>query len=222
MKAMILAAGRGVRMLPLTHDQPKCLLTVAGRSLIEYHLLALAKAKITQVVINVSYFAEQIKTALGSGSRYGISIKYSVEPEPLETAGGIANALPLLGPDPFIVVNSDVWTDYSFHQLPILTTDLIHLVMVNNPEHNLSGDFYLQEHRINEQHGVKLTYAGISVLHPALFINAKLGKMRLSPLIKQAIALNRVSGEHYRGVWCDIGTPERLARVNNHGVNFSR
>lgn len=216
MKAMLLAAGLGKRMRPLTEHTPKPLLEVGGRALIEWHLDALAAAGITDVVINVSWLGEQIRARLGGGGRYGVSIAWSVEEQPLETAGGIRKALRLLGDAPFAVINADIWTTYPFAALTdrLGGSDLAHLVLVDNPEHNAGGDFCLEHGRVRGGCHDRLTFAGISVLSPALFEGSGDGPEPLAPLLLHAIADGAVSGEHYRGDWCDVGTPQRLARLD--------
>ena len=223
MKAMILAAGRGERMRPLTDTLPKPLLKVAGKSLIEYHIEALVKAGVTELVINHAWLGEQIEAQLGNGEQYGAHIQYSREAEALETAGGIKKALPLLGDESFIVVNGDVFTDYTF-------TDLVtskpaqpaHLVLVDNPEHNPDGDFFCQQqqvfdHLTDEQiqtEATRYTFSGIACYHPDFFVAISEGKQALAPLLRKAMAENQVSGEIYHGKWLDIGTPERLQELN--------
>ncbi|MBA1273396.1 N-acetylmuramate alpha-1-phosphate uridylyltransferase MurU [Stutzerimonas azotifigens] len=214
MKAMILAAGKGERMRPLTLHTPKPLVQVAGVPLIVYHIEALAQAGFDELVINHAWLGERIEAYLGDGSRYGVSIRYSPEGEPLETGGGIFKALPLLGDEPFVVINGDVWTDYSFAALPHQFEGLAHLVLVDNPAHHPDGDFQLAGGRVNEQgDGERLTYSGLAVLHPALFEGCAPGAFKLAPLLRTAMALGRVSGEHHAGHWVDVGTLERLAEV---------
>lgn len=214
MKAMILAAGLGKRMRPLTDRCPKPLLPVAGKPLIVHHLTRLAKAGIDEVVINVSYRAEQIIEALGDGSRFGVDIAYSREATPLETGGGIFQALPLLGEQPFLLVNGDVWCD----ALPSLTAlgekDVAHLTLVDNPDHHPEGDFALVEGRVHASGPAKLTFAGMSVLHPALFADCTPGAFALAPLLRAAMAAERVSGERLTRPWVDVGTPERLEALD--------
>lgn len=213
MKAMILAAGRGERMRPLTDTTPKPLLMAGGKRLIEYHIEALATAGITELVINHAHLGEQIEQALGSGERYGVAIQYSAEGQgqALETGGGIYKALPLLGDEPFLVVNGDVWTDYPFKSLLECEVELAHLVLVDNPPHNNEGDFYLQaDGRISSDGSPRLTFSGIGIYHPQLFAGCQPGAFPLAPLLRSAMAAGRVSGEHYRGQWLDIGTPQRL------------
>lgn len=214
MKAMILAAGRGERMRPLTDHTPKPLLLVAGKPLISYHLSNLKKIGIDEVVINISYRAEQIQNVLGDGSQYGIKIIYSFESTALETGGGIYQALPLLGNDPFIIINADVWTDYPLQNLPQQLDHLAHLILVDSPAHNTHGDFYFDNKKLSLSGKNKLTYSGIGVYRPDLFQNCQAGAFRLADVLKPAIAQNKISGEHYHGEWIDIGTPERLEFLN--------
>ena len=217
MKAMILAAGRGERMRPLTLDRPKALLEVGGLPLIVHHLHALAMAGFRDVVVNVSWLGAQIASALGDGSRFNVRLRYSDEgPEPLETGGGIFRALPLLGPAPFLVLNGDVWTDYPYAKLreSLRPADLAHLVLVGNPMHNPDGDFVLQAGRIVEQPGAKFTFSGVGVYRPELFEGCQDGGFKLAPLLRAAARAGRVSGECHDGEWLDIGTPERLAELD--------
>lgn len=211
MRAMILAAGKGERMRPLTLHTPKPLIPVAGVPLIEYHLRALAQAGVTEVVINHAWLGDRIEAHLGDGARFGLQIVYSKESQPLETGGGVYQALPLLGADPFILVNGDVFTDYDFAVLQKPLQGLAHLVLINNPEHHLEGDFSLEEGRVLAPTTATLTYSGIAVLHPELFAGCQAGAFKLAPLLRQAIAQGQVSGEQFNGCWIDVGTPERLA-----------
>ena len=213
MRAMILAAGKGERMRPLTLHTPKPLIPVAGVPLIEYHLRALAQAGVTEVVINHAWLGDRIEAHLGDGARFGLQIVYSKESQPLETGGGIYQALPLLGADPFILINGDVFTDYDFAVLQKPLQGLAHLVLINNPEHHLEGDFSLEEGRVLAPTTATLTYSGIAVLHPELFAGCQAGAFKLAPLLRQAIAQGQVSGEQFNGCWIDVGTPERLAAV---------
>lgn len=215
MKAMILAAGKGERMRPLTLHTPKPLVPVAGQPLIEYHLQALAKAGVTEVVINHAWLGQQIEDHLGDGARFGLSIRYSPEGEPLETGGGIFKALPLLGDAPFLLVNGDIWTDYDFARLRAPLKGLAHLVLVDNPGHHGRGDFRLDGQRVvdGDEAAGTLTFSGISVLDPALFEGCEPGAFKLAPLLRHAMAEGRVSGEHFQGHWVDVGTLERLAEV---------
>lgn len=219
MKAMILAAGRGERMRPLTDSTPKALLKVGKHCLIEYHLTALVRAGITDIIVNHAHLGSQIETALGDGSNYGAKITYSPEGEKgLETGGGIYNALSLLGTEPFIVVNADIWTDYSFERLPYRPAGLAHLVLVDNPSFKKQGDFALQGDRIMNEGESLLTYSGIGVYTHELFHDCSPGTFPLAPLLRKAADAGRVSGEHYKGIWHDIGTPERL-RMIEQAVN---
>ena len=221
MKAMILAAGRGERMRPLTDETPKPLLRIGGQTLIEHHIHALTQAGITELVINHAHLGEQIVKALGDGDAYGVSIRYSPEPDAaLETGGGIHNALPLLGDAPFIVVNADIWTDYRFGSLPEAPAGLAHLVMVDNPEHHPDGDFSLSNGLLSQRGPHMLTFSGIGVYRPALFAGCTPGAFPLGPLLRTAMDREEVSGEQYDGRWFDIGTPERLAAVNDVVINL--
>ncbi|MBA1188802.1 nucleotidyltransferase family protein [Pseudomonas entomophila] len=215
MKAMILAAGKGERMRPLTLHTPKPLVPVAGVPLIEYHLRGLAAAGFDEVVINHAWLGQQIEDHLGDGSRWGLRIAYSAETEPLETGGGIFKALPLLGDRPFVLINGDVWTDYDLAGLRRPLAGLAHLVLVDNPEHHAQGDFSLVQHQVSDTsgEGTRLTFSGLSVLHPALFDGCEAGAFKLAPLLRRAMAEGQVSGEHHRGQWIDVGTLERLAQV---------
>ncbi len=217
MKAMILAAGRGERMRPLTDHTPKPLLRVAGRSLIEYHILGLVQAGFCELVINHAHLGDQIEQALGDGSRYGAQIRYSAEGEALETGGGIFRALPLLGPAPFLVVNGDIWTDFPYAGLPAEPAGLAHLVLVDNPPQHPAGDFVLGETgRVSDSGTSRLTFSGIGVYRTELFAGHVPGKFPLAPLLRDAMAQGQVSGEHYRGGWVDVGTPQRLAELERH------
>lgn len=217
MKAMILAAGRGERMRPLTDTVPKPLLQVRGRSIIEHTIERLVRGGIVELVINHSHLGTLIEAWLGNGSRLGVSIRYSAEVEPLETAGGIANALPLLGGGPFISVNGDILCDYDFAALRVCATgnDLAHLVLVANPPHHPQGDFSIQDGRVHDGAGVRWTYSGIGLYRPELFSKVKAGeKAKLAPLLRDAMARGLVSGEIHHGAWYDIGTPDRLERAD--------
>ncbi len=210
---MLLAAGRGERLRPITDTLPKPLVAVAGKPLIVYHLEALARAEIRSVVINLSWLGEKIRATLGDGSRYGVHIAYSEEgPVPLETGGGIHRALPLLGPDPFVVVNSDVWTDMDFSRVLTLEEGAdARLLLAPNPPHHPRGDFGLEGDFVVEREADRFTYTGIGIYRPELFAGCAPGKFPLLPLLKRAIAARRLRGEIYRGEWLDIGLPERLA-----------
>ena len=213
---MILAAGRGERMRPLTDRTPKPLLPVAGKPLIVWHLERLARAGLVRIVINLAYLGEHIEALLGDGEAWGLEIRYSSEPPgALETAGGIAQALPLLGDEPFLVVNGDIYCDFDFAGLPALGAgDLAHLVLVDNPAHHRQGDFALDSNRVAND-GQRLTFAGIGVYRPQLFAAIAAGeRATLAPLLTQAIGAGRVSGQIHRGRWVDVGTPERLAALD--------
>ena len=215
MKAMILAAGKGERMRPLTLHTPKPLVRAAGTPLIEFHLRALADAGFRELVINHAWLGQQIEDHLGDGAHFGLSIRYSAEGEPLETGGGIFRALPLLGDEPFVVVNGDVWTDFDFSLLRRPLDGVAHLVLVDNPDHHPRGDFRLDAGQVQDALDGKpsLTYSGIAVLHPRLFAGCQPGAFKLAPLLRQAMAAGQVSGEHFTGRWVDVGTHERLADV---------
>lgn len=215
MKAMILAAGKGERLRPLTLHTPKPLVRAAGVPLIEYHLRALAAAGFNELVINHAWLGQQIEDHLGDGSRFGVSIRYSPEGEPLETGGGIFKALPLLGDEPFLVVNGDIFTDYAFAQLRKPLAGLAHLVLVDNPAHHPQGDFLLTGGQVSDGQGAgeRLTYSGLAVLSPQLFEGCEPGAFKLAPLLRQAMARGLVSGERHAGRWIDVGTHERLADV---------
>lgn len=217
---MILAAGRGERMRPLTDRVPKPLLAVAGRPLIAWLLESLRSAGFNEIVINVSHLREAIESALGDGSSFGVRIAYSFEREALETAGGIAWALPLLGEEPFLVVNGDVYSDFPFARLRSVAADLAparrlaHLVLVDNPPHHLSGDFCLRGGKVARDGEAHLTFSGIGAYHPALFAAVARGaKQQLAAVLREPMAEGRVSGEHHRGRWLDVGTPERLEQL---------
>lgn len=214
MKAMILAAGRGERMRPLTDTTPKPLLEVAGKPLIVHHLESLVRAGYREVVINTSYLAEQIHEHLGDGAHYGIHIEYSYEGEsPLETGGGILKALPLMGKGQFLAINGDTWCDYPWHRLRQIKTASAHLLLVDNPEHHPAGDFSLSGLRLAPRGDHALTYAGIAVYHPNFFTDCTAGTFSVAPMLKAAAEKGSVTAEHYRGAWCDVGTVERLEQL---------
>ena len=215
MKAMLLAAGRGERMRPLTDALPKPLVKVAGRALIVWHLAALARADIRDVVINLSWLGVQLRDALGDGRDFGVSIRWSDEgPVPLETGGGIFRALPLLGPEPFLVVNADIWTDIDFGRLQLPAEAYAHLVLIPNPPHHPRGDFGLEGDRVVNRESERLTYSGVGVYSPEFFTGCSAGRFPLLPLLNRAIASGRLTGEVHRGQWCDVGTAERLASLS--------
>lgn len=215
MKAMILAAGLGERMRPLTDHCPKPLLEVGGKPLIVHHLERLARLGIRDIVINVSYRAEQIVDALGDGEAYGVQLHWSHEATPLETGGGIRQALPLLGEAPFLLVNGDVWCELERSWLAPLDGDLARLVLVDNPEHHRAGDFHLDAGgRVQAGGQPTLTFAGVSLLDPALVADQPLGAFKLAPLLFEAINAGRVAGYHYKEHWVDVGTPTRLRELD--------
>ncbi|CAC9615713.1 Glucose-1-phosphate thymidylyltransferase [Bathymodiolus brooksi thiotrophic gill symbiont] len=217
MKAMILAAGRGERMMPLTKNIPKPLLNAKGKPLIEHSICALKNAGITDIVINTSYLGEQIQTHLGNGKKFGVKLQYSTEQHALETAGGIIQALPLLGNQPFIIINSDILCDYDLSSLTLPTNSLAHLVLVNNPEHHPNGDFFIDtEQKINCNKNNRFTFSGIGIYCPNFFKNHihTQSALALYPLLKEAIDNQQLTGEHHSGYWQDIGTPKRLELIN--------
>lgn len=212
---MILAAGRGERMRPLTDRTPKPLLQAGGKPLIAYHLEAVAAAGIRDVVINLAWLGEQIRGFVEQGAAWGVNVAYSPEGERgLETGGGIFRALSLLGPEPFCLINGDVWTDYPVGWLPRQPAGLAHLVMVENPPQHPRGDFCLRGGRILEGGDVRLTYSGVGVYRPELFLDARPGVFPLAPLLRGAATAGRLSGEYYRGRWVDVGTPDRLEALD--------
>ncbi|GAB02077.1 MULTISPECIES: N-acetylmuramate alpha-1-phosphate uridylyltransferase MurU [Acinetobacter] len=220
MKAMILAAGMGNRMRPLTLHTPKPLLEVGGKPLIVWHIEKLQKIGVTEIVINTAWLGEKLANTLGDGSQFGVTILWSHEGEGLETAGGIINALPLLGTDPFILVNGDVWTTMDFSTL--LDVDLsdkqAHLVLVDNPPQHTKGDFILANDLAytfeQDQLGEALTYSGVAVLKPKMFVGLENGKRPLAPLLKQAMQQQQVSAEKMQAIWVDVGTPDRLEQLD--------
>jgi N-acetyl-alpha-D-muramate 1-phosphate uridylyltransferase len=214
MRAMILAAGRGNRMRPLTDHTPKPLLPAGGKPLILHHIERLAAAGLRDIVINHAHLGDRIEAVLGDGADLGVSIRYSAEEQALETGGGIFKALPLLGSDPFLVVNGDIWTDAPFAGLALGDGDLAHLVLVANPPHNPVGDFALHEGRVREDGGRKFTFSGVGLYSPALFAGCTAGAFPLAPLLRDGMAQGRVGGRLHRGHWYDIGTPERLAELD--------
>jgi MurNAc alpha-1-phosphate uridylyltransferase len=217
MKAMILAAGRGERMRPLSDAIPKCLLEVRGKSLITWLIEALARSGVVEIVINHAHLGHMIEAALGDGRRFGVAIRYSAEAEALETAGGIAKALPLLGKTPFLAVNSDIFCDFDFSSLTAraLGQHLAHLVLVPNPAHHPQGDFSLRGTQVGDAEAPKWTFSGIGLYQPELFASVKPGsKGQLAPLLRAAMARGLVSGELHHGEWHDVGTPRRLAELN--------
>lgn len=234
--AMILAAGRGERMRPLTDNVPKPLLKIHGKTLIEYHLEALKKAGYQRVVINHAWLGHKIEEYIGDGHRFGLDILYSAENQALETAGGIINALPLLFPNKrggaheqqsqkesencFTVVNGDVFTDFDFSQLPIeISVGCAHLVLVDNPQHNFAGDFYFDKKQIEDSGDKKLTFSGIAQYHKDFFdgqfvLGEDIKVTPLAPMLRKGISAQKITGQHYQGAWTDVGTPQRLELLN--------
>jgi len=219
MKAMILAAGRGERMRPHTDQRPKPMIPVAGRPLIEHHLERLHRAGVTDVVVNLGWLGEFIRQSLGDGAEHGVRIAYSEEGWPaLESGGGIFHALPLLGPEPFLVVNGDVYTDFPLERLVERARALApaiqaHLVLVPNPTHNPRGDFALDGERVGNGEAGRYTFSGLSVHRPEFFAGCQPGHFPLLPLWRAAAAAGRLTGEVHHGTWSDVGTPERLAEL---------
>ena len=217
MKAMILAAGRGERMRPLTDHIPKPLLEVAGKPLIIWHLEKLAKANFEEVIINHAHLGGMIEAYVGDGSRWNLKVTYSREGSPLETAGGIKKALPLIGDQPFLVVNADIYTDFNFATIKNrnLNDCIGHLVMVKNPKQHPDGDFFLQNNQIELEGKERLTFSGIAIYQPKIFEDINIEPVaKLAPILKKLIGAKCISGEAYQGLWFDIGTPERLNEVN--------
>lgn len=219
--ALVLAAGRGKRMRPLTGHTPKPLLHVGGKPLIVWHLEKLAAADVRYVVINTSHLAGQFPAMLGDGSAWGLRIRYAYEgPEPLETGGGMRNALALLGPEPFIAVSADIWSDYDYATLPAEPAGLAHLVMVPNPSWHASGDFILSEGSLREGllaetgNGERLTFGNIGVYRPELVRDEAPGAFKLLPMYQRAMREGRLGGERYDGFWRNIGTPAQLAELD--------
>lgn len=213
--AMILAAGRGERMRPLTDTLPKPLLRVRGQPLIERHVERLARSGIERIVVNLAWLGPMIRDHLGDGSRFGLTIDYSEEsPHALETAGGIFRALPLLGLAPFLVVNGDIFTDYPFGRLMLEDAHEAHLVLVPNPPQHPDGDFGLTDGRALPSAAQQYTFAGIAVYRPAFFAGCADGVFPLKPLLLRAMSAQRCAAELYRGLWEDVGTPDRLAALN--------
>jgi MurNAc alpha-1-phosphate uridylyltransferase len=211
---MVLAAGRGERMRPLTDSCPKPLLAVRGKPLIVHHLEKLARLGVQEVVINLSWLGGAIRAALGNGERWNLRLRYSEEGEPaLETGGGIFRALPWLGPEPFLVINGDVHTDFDFAALSLHEEALGALVLVPNPAHHRQGDFSLEQGHVLEQGTPRWTYAGIGLYRPDLFAGCQPGRFPLLPLLRRAIAQRRLEGQVYQGAWSDVGSVERLAAL---------
>ena len=226
--AMILAAGRGERLRPLTDHLPKPLIKIGDRRLIEHHLVALAQAGVDQVVINLDHLGDMIKSHIGDGKRYGLSVTYSHEPEGvLDTGGGIRQALRLITTDPFVVLNGDIWTDLQLDSLPDSIDGQGHLLLVDNPVHNPAGDFHLFGQKVLNQpvgNSVSLTFSGIGIYRHSLFNDSSRGRFPLADLLRQSADGNQLSGQHYSGKWIDVGTVDRLteARRLAIGQNNSR
>jgi len=222
MKAMLLAAGRGERLRPLTDHTPKPLIEVAGKPLIVWQIESLAQAGITELVINLAHLGPLIEARLGNGQTWGVRIQYSHEREgALEAAGGLRWAQPLLGAQPFVVANADIWTDFDFATLPTTLAGLAHLVLVPNPTHHPMGDFGLRDTQVYHPGTPAFTYAGIGLFSPALFTSISAGERApLAPLLRQAIAADAVSGELFTGRWIDVGTPERWREAEAAAANF--
>jgi MurNAc alpha-1-phosphate uridylyltransferase len=215
MKAMLLAAGRGERMRPITDSTPKPLVPVGGRPLVAWHLAALARAGIREVVINLSWLGAQVRATLGDGRDYGVSITYSEEgPVPLETGGGIFRAVPLLGPGPFLVVNADIWTDIDFAALALEAHAHARLLLIPNPPHHPRGDFGLEGDLVVSRDSDRYTYSGVGLYRPEFFGGCSPGRFPLLPVLNRAIARALVRGQVHRGEWCDVGTAERLASLD--------
>lgn len=227
MKALIFAAGKGERMRPLTHHTPKPLLEVGGKRLIDWHIEKLAATGVRDIVINTSWLAECFEPALGDGSRWKVKLHYSYEgAEPLETGGGMLQALKIIGDESFIAVNGDIWSDVNYTALPTQISGLAHLVLVDNPVHHPMGDFSLaQNGKIASEGANKLTFSGVGIYHPSLFehwraiigevngVDETPPRFKLAPLLREAMHHDKVSGEYHAGRWTDVGTPERLEEL---------
>jgi len=214
MKAMILAAGRGVRMKPLTDSVPKPLVRIHGKPLIQYHIEALKQAGITDIVINVSYMAGRVKGYLEHGQRFGVNIQYSPEKQPLEMAGGIIQALPLLGNEPFIVVSADIWTEYDYAALPKNPTGMAHIVLVDNPPDHPQGDFGLRDNIVLETADKRYTFGGIGVYRPELFDGLESSVMTIGPIFREAIPKKLITGEVFNGRWHNVGSLQQVKALN--------
>jgi MurNAc alpha-1-phosphate uridylyltransferase len=223
-RALIFAAGKGERMRPLTETTPKPLLGVGGKPLVEWHLEKLAALGVSDVVLNISWLADRFAPALGDGARWGLRLHYSHEgPEPLETGGGMLRALPLLGEAPFLAVNGDIWTDYDFARLPREPAGVAHLVMVDNPSQHPRGDFHLDDRgQLHASGSPTLTFSGIGLYRPDILrdwqaqpgADGEPPRFKLAPLLVAAMGRGAITGEHHRGRWTDVGTPQRLAELD--------
>ena len=221
-KVMLLAAGRGMRLRPITDTTPKALVKVKDKPLIEYHIENCAKAGFFEIVINLAHLGHKIKEQLGDGSRWGVSLNYSIEPHGgLETGGGIVNALPLLGDKPFITINADIYSQYNLNlkKLPATLKQLAHLILVKNPHHNSCGDFSLSDDGYIDCDSSSYTFSGIACYHPDFFKHKSPGRFSVVPLIKEKAADHLVTGEVFDGCWFDIGTKDRLLHVNSMSFN---
>jgi MurNAc alpha-1-phosphate uridylyltransferase len=214
MKAMILAAGRGVRMRPLTDTMPKPLVRIHSKPLIQYHIEALAKAGITDIVINVCHMGGRIRGYLQDGHRFGVNITYSIEQQPLEMAGGIIKALPLLGDAPFIVISADIWTAYDYAELPTDPKGMAHLVLTTNPPEHPNGDFGLQDGLVTLEEANRFTFGGIGVYRPELFNGLEVAPMTIGPILREAIPKKLVTGEHFAGRWHNVGNLQQVKALN--------
>jgi len=213
--AMILAAGRGERLRPVTDSVPKSLLEIGGQALLERHLRSLAEGGVETVVINLGWLGEQITERIGSGEEYGLNVVYSQEGDNiLETGGGIHRALPVLGADPFLVINADIYTDMPLPDVQLSDDDMVHLVCVPVPEDMASGDFAIVDGRIRNDGEPMFTFSGVSIYRPEFFANCTPGRFSVVPMLRAAADADRISGSIYSGLWRDVGTPERLAELN--------
>tara|TARA_A100001015_G_C15014912_1_gene725012 strand:- start:1397 stop:2059 length:663 start_codon:yes stop_codon:yes gene_type:complete len=216
MKAFILAAGRGERLRPLTENTPKPLIKIRSKPLIEYHLERLAQDGFREVVINLHYLGEHIRSHIGDGNKWNLSVQYSTEPEGLEAAGGIVQALPLLGNKPFLMISADIWSDFPFGSLLNHNTETAHCITVDNPDHHPSGDFFLNDGHIRKAGAQKerVTYANIGVFHPKLFIHYEKGVRSLGSVLSETLDTQCITGKHYKGIWRNVTTPEDVIKLN--------
>lgn len=219
MKAMILAAGRGVRMRPLTDTVPKPLVRIHSKPLIQYHIEALAKAGVTEIVINVCHMGGRIRGYLQDGSRFGVHITYSIESQPLEMAGGVIKALPLLGDAPFIVISADIWSDYDYAKLPSQLKGMAHLVLTDNPPEHPNGDFGLVDGYVTMEDTNRLTFGGIGVYAPELFDGLEVAPMTIGPILREAIPKKLITGEQFSGRWHNVGSLQQVKALNSSYVS---